>query len=320
MRQKLRWIASSLALISCFAAYGCGSDGDSDGSGGGNSAGTSSAGSSQGGSSQGGEGGSGQAGQGGSAPGGSSQGGSAQGGSQSFSALDHVSGSTYTGLLIEVDSVAGVDAGSAALQRLQQRLEDLIASGHLGKPDGVRLVLDEDDVPGMGSDHAYTLEELQALSASHRNLTPNANESAMYILYVEGGWEGDEGGNTVTLGFADKAGNISMFANNIQSSCDQGLQLPPLSTIADQVCAVSEATVLVHEVGHIFGLVNNGLPMVEDHQDTEHGRHSNNSDSVMYWLLESGSTIDVIAERFLSGEEAVPEFDAACKADLAAAQ
>jgi hypothetical protein len=52
---------------------------------------------------------------------------------------------------------------------------------------------------------------------------------------------------------------------------------------------VMEQTTLVHEFGHAAGLVNNGLPMVSDHEDTEHINHCTNEDCVMYWENDGAS-------------------------------
>ena len=53
---------------------------------------------------------------------------------------------------------------------------------------------------------------------------------------------------------------------------------------------VEQATV-VHEIGHSIGLVNNGLPMKEPHEDIEHSHHTTNEDGVMYWAVESPNEI-----------------------------
>lgn len=52
-----------------------------------------------------------------------------------------------------------------------------------------------------------------------------------------------------------------------------------------------EQAVVVHEIGHAVGLVNNGLPMATVHEDAVHQKHSSNVQCVMYWQVESASTI-----------------------------
>lgn len=53
---------------------------------------------------------------------------------------------------------------------------------------------------------------------------------------------------------------------------------------------VEQATV-VHEIGHAIGLVNNGVPMVDAHEDPSHSHHTTNTDCVMYWAVKSQEDI-----------------------------
>jgi hypothetical protein len=72
---------------------------------------------------------------------------------------------------------------------------------------------------------------------------------------------------------------------------------------------------MTHEVGHILGLVNNGIPMQKAREDPDHRGHSSNPRSVMYWKVETGNIID-----FLRNGNRIPnEFDEDDKADMRAA-
>ena len=58
---------------------------------------------------------------------------------------------------------------------------------------------------------------------------------------------------------------------------------------------VIERSVIVHEFGHLLGLINNGYQSPHNHEDSEHPHHSNNDESVKYWAIESqdiGNQID----------------------------
>ncbi len=65
---------------------------------------------------------------------------------------------------------------------------------------------------------------------------------------------------------------------------------------------VEQATV-VHEIGHAIGLVNNGLPMAATHEDSAHVHHTTNSDCVMYWAVESNSSILSTIANFIIGNQ-----------------
>jgi len=52
-----------------------------------------------------------------------------------------------------------------------------------------------------------------------------------------------------------------------------------------------EQAVVVHEVGHAVGLVNNGVPMTTPHEDSVHPKHNSNNQCVMYWQVEYASSV-----------------------------
>lgn len=67
-----------------------------------------------------------------------------------------------------------------------------------------------------------------------------------------------------------------------------------------------------HEFGHLFGLVNIGTDMVENHEDTEHSKHCDKNNCLMYYASE---TTEIAS--FLIGND-IPELDENCKNDLIA--
>lgn len=64
-----------------------------------------------------------------------------------------------------------------------------------------------------------------------------------------------------------------------------------------------ERAVLLHEFGHLMGLVNCGTPCQTDHQerDPAHRPHCRNEKCIMYWSSPDGQ---------------FPDFDASCKLDI----
>lgn len=55
-----------------------------------------------------------------------------------------------------------------------------------------------------------------------------------------------------------------------------------------------EAAAVLHELGHLFGLVN-GTGEGEDREDKDHPRHARDEDSVMHWAVETPSLLNVFA-------------------------
>ena len=94
----------------------------------------------------------------------------------------------------------------------------------------------------------------------------------IHILYLNGEFEDYD----KTLGLAYTGSSFAIFHEKIE---DAAFLLISAQDI--------EKSVLVHEYGHLLGLVNNGYTSPHDHEDSEHPNHSNNEDSVMYWAVES---------------------------------
>jgi hypothetical protein len=233
--------------------------------------------------------------------------------------FDHVTDRNYTAMLIEVDYVSSAPPGDAALVEIQEQVVRFIDGGYLSKPDGVRLVVDDVLTP-LGSDAVSTFDDLDALVREVRSVPSDPSESVVHIVYVDGGFEQDTDTATV-LGFAYGAANVVIFRDSIRAACESGSLrlLPGGADAAEEACQVTEATVLMHELGHVFGLVNNGVPLQSDHQDEEHGAHCDNPECLMYYAAERSSVVSRIAGRFEAGQTNVPRFDEACLQDLAAA-
>lgn len=209
-------------------------------------------------------------------------------------AIDFLAG-TYTSIQVEVDWVAGHAPDDDALEHLRATLADLC-----DKPDGVEILLD-DEVPDQGGP-AWSYDAAEDLEIAWRDRYRDeaTGVAVMYYLYVDGHSDRDSDTGRI-LGYAYHGSSLIMFA---ETMADVSGGLLGLGEV--------EPTVLVHEAGHLLGLVNNGVDMVEDHQDVEHGHHDDNEDCIMFWAAET----DAIGDLLGAG---TPDFDAACRADMRAA-
>lgn len=236
----------------------------------------------------------------------------------SFDVDDIVTSERATKLVFEVDAVVGREPATGALEAVHEDLSSLVETGHLDKPDGVQFLLDE-EIPPLGDpERAWTFEELDALAAAKRSLRRSPDEAVIHVLYVDGRYE-EDGESSAVLGFAWQGDSIVMLKDNIERACRNGPAVLLLAPgLAESVCRRTEATVLLHEIGHLMGLVDNGTPPLVDHKDEEHGAHCTNEDCLMYWLAERSDVVDVIAERIGRGDDGRTFFDEACLADLKA--
>jgi hypothetical protein len=91
--------------------------------------------------------------------------------------------------------------------------------------------------------------------------------------------------NENVLGVAVDASTVMIFVDNIKES-ENLIQRPSWENI--------EASVTVHELGHLLGLVNLVYQSNVDHEDPDHPGHSSNDQSVMYWAIETSDISNIL--------------------------
>lgn len=179
----------------------------------------------------------------------------------------------------------GTDVAAATLNRNAGVLGDVS-----GKPVDVRP-----PIALAGGAQSWTAEQLRA-TADRVAKTPQGNGKAVLrLLIVRGSFEGDRG----VLGAAIRGDVIVLFRDSISAASS-----PIVSS------RTIEDAVLLHEIGHVLGLVD--IALDTNREDPEHPGHSKSRESVMYWAVES----DLIGQVLGSGPPNT--FDAADLADLRA--
>ena len=93
-----------------------------------------------------------------------------------------------------------------------------------------------------------------------------------------------------------------------------------LAALPTDACEVAERNVWAHEMGHVIGLVDNGIGQQVPHRDAEHGRHDNSENCLMYWAYERPQLFDLLVSRLTTGAPADVDFCPNCWADLSAAK
>lgn len=211
-------------------------------------------------------------------------------------------------LRFELDAVAGLSPYASSLEYLGGLVERV-----LDKPDGVAFDADETLAPA-GSDHVWSFDELDAFSRQHARDDADGPVS-IHVLFVDGSYDSGEDGGTV-LGLAWGQRYIALFQDPIRSGCSGGL----LGALPSESCQIAERNIWAHEIGHVVGLVDNGLVPQTDHRDTEHGRHDVSDGCLMYWAYDRPAIFDVLLSRLGSGQSADVDFCENCWADLNAAR
>lgn len=219
-----------------------------------------------------------------------------------------IRGDVDTRLVLEVDSVPGFEPRAGVVDQAAMAVAPL-----LDKPDGITS-MPGGTVASRGEDHAWTVEELHETANATFDLEVPAGTIKLHVLFVDGFYANESPGGR-TLGVALNDTHVVLFKARLTSTCRSAGAGPLLE---DELCTLAEVSVLVHEIGHAIGLVNNGLAMVTPHEDTAHPAHDTNRECVMYWAYEGGDLLGTLLTRLIGGNRGPLPFDDACRADVAA--
>lgn len=193
-------------------------------------------------------------------------------------------------LVVEIDAQQGVEPQQEALDHLRAMLEDVTH-----KPKGIRF----EGVDTFSSTRTtWNTEDLRRAAAEHRSTSTTDTEVSIHVLYVAGSHAEDDS-QTNAIGLAYSASTFAVFPDRWQG----------LSSVLGSGQAIERA-VLVHELGHLLGLVNLGYTSDIDHEDPQHPGHSDNDGSVMFHAVET----TLIGQAFSGPPPAT--FDEADRSDL----
>jgi len=206
------------------------------------------------------------------------------------SALDLLRDDDFDELVLEVDYMEGFRPTDRSLDSLKTFLERRLNKTAI-------TILEPTEIPAGGQD-SYTAAEIRNLEREHRDSFSSEGLIATYFIVTDGEFEEEN-----VLGIAHFNTSMALFGKTINdASSDIGP--PARHTI--------ETIVMRHEFGHIMGLVNNGVDMQQDHQDTEHGNHCTVEDCLMYFSVR---TTNFFVSDLFGGE--IPQLEHFCRDDLA---
>jgi len=211
---------------------------------------------------------------------------------------------TATRVVFEVDAQPGAQPRGALPSAVSDPWELTRLNAEALIPDRTIELPTEDESGTLeveGED--FDAQTLLDIAAAHADLDPAPDTAVFHFLFLDGYYaeNGERQDSVLGVSLGD-TGVIAMFT----------------PVIGDGVLArFVEQTTMIHELGHAVGLVDNGLTMVDDHLDREHGAHCTVDTCVMYWLNEGVSDLRQYVQQYVATGETVI-FDDACLADARA--
>ncbi len=206
------------------------------------------------------------------------------------SAADFLQSGSFSKVRIQIAYMPGYAPDAASLTNLTNFINT-----YCNKPAGIEIV--QNQIAASGK-QTLTLNEIIAIEDANRTAFNSGNTLAVFVLYADA----DYNQNGV-LGVAYKNTSMVVFGKTIVNN----------SGGINQVSRTKlESTGLLHEISHLFGLVNLGSPLSTPHEDAAHEKHCNNSACLMYFATQ----VNMMGGVLLSGP--VPGLDTNCQNDLKA--
>jgi hypothetical protein len=218
------------------------------------------------------------------------------------SGTDLLTNSDFDALLIEIAYVDGFRPTDIALNNLNQYLQERTFK------ENIRFVFRPLPSPG---EEDLTLQEIASLEAENRTTYNDGRTLSVYIYFADAPSSNDDPSEgLVTLGAVYRNTSMVIHESTIRELASKSI----LITVAEV-----ESTALIHEFGHLFGLVDLGTPEVNPHEDPGAANHCDIEDCLMQAELEFGNGVMAVLEaRAAKGLAELPALDPECILDLQA--
>jgi len=217
------------------------------------------------------------------------------------SAHDILANDTYNDMVIEAVYNPGFRPTAAAIAEFVSFLE-----ARTFKTD-ISVVYRE--IPSEGVEK-FSIQQAADLEEEVRTQYNEGDTIAIYIYFSDTISDGDDPQNQlVTLGAAYRNTSLIIYEQTIKSLAAQS------SEIAE---ADIEAATLMHEFGHLFGLVDLGTPQVNQHQDPIAANHCIVDDCLMLAEIQFGGGMMGMLQSLSAKGSPAPALDPECILDLQA--
>lgn len=179
----------------------------------------------------------------------------------------------YPAVVVEVAAVPGREPSFESLRMLDSILRTVAGKAQAS-------IVATVPIPLQGGD--YDRDRLAAIHhAEAQVIDPDrivvGGTATLHVLFLDGALEQTDPGRLVLGTFLPDEGVLAVFPDEF-AGAHRVLPDGRSEAAEDEM----ERHVLLHELGHAFGLVGQRIPMVEEHGDGEEVGHSANPHSVMH--------------------------------------
>jgi hypothetical protein len=200
-----------------------------------------------------------------------------------------LSAASYPILNIEIQFAPGMKPQDQSVANLVNFLNT-----YLNKPSGINVV--QKQVSSLGA-ATVTLQEVANFQDKNRSVYTIDNSISVYVLFADADYS-----VTDVAGISYWNTSITIFEKTIQAKTGGAFQASRTKV---------ESGTLMHEFGHLLGLVNLGTPMVKAHEDAAHVSHCSNTSCLMYYATQTNGLM-------ASTNNTIPGLDVDCMNDLRA--
>ena len=208
-------------------------------------------------------------------------------------AKSYLQDSKYKRVIIEIDYVEDYRPSAQAQDILRNRIDR-----YCDKTE--ETVIFQDAIST--SQTQYTDDDITNLEERHRTYDKTSSDIVIYILYLNGEYSKNDN----VLGLAYGPSSMAIFKEKIDS-----ISIPVWAI--NQVDSTDyEASVLVHELGHLLALVNINYNSERNHESV-YQHHCVHEECVMYHSVESASIVNLVTQE---SPKPPSDFCNDCKDDL----
>lgn len=196
--------------------------------------------------------------------------------------VDFLTSVKYDQLIVEIGYITGFQPSSTTVDKITAFLTQ-----RLNKPGGITVI--QNEIPSKGKT-SYSIAEISSVESSSRTQKNTATTITIFMFFADG----DYSANLPSLkyfGLTMSNSSLTVFEKTVKVYAGASGQ-PSVVNL--------ESTVALHELGHMFGLVDNGSPMQSAHQDSAHAAHCDNDTCLMYFNSDTSDGVARVVSSVLT--------------------